>query len=203
VNEQDYHLDTGILGTRYLLDVLSDLGHTDVAFRVATQRTYPGWGYMVIEGATTLWERWEKICGGGMNSHNHIMLGSVDAWFYRVLAGISAGSPGWKTIIFKPPRVNGLDSAEAAVRTVLGTASISWNTTDSGCELDVTVPIGASGTVYVPFLPVSQSVLVDGIRKWSGSTAVEAGGGDVVAHGREGQYVIFSIGSGKYRFQST
>lgn len=203
VNEQDYHLDTGILGTRYLLDVLSDLGYTDVAFRVATQRTYPGWGYMVIEGATTLWERWEKICGGGMNSHNHIMLGSVDAWFYRVLAGISAGSPGWKTIIFKPPRVNGLDSAEAAVRTVLGPASISWNTTDSGCELDVTVPIGASGTVYVPFLPVNQSVLVDGIRKWSGSTAVEDGGGDVVAHGREGQYVVFSIGSGKYRFQST
>lgn len=79
VREHDHHLDTGILGTRYLLDVLTENGRADTAFRVATQESYPGWGYMVREGATTLWERWESITGGGMNSHNHITLGSIDA----------------------------------------------------------------------------------------------------------------------------
>ena len=81
----DCHLDTGILGTRYLFDVLSAAGAADLAGRIIRERSYPGWGYMIDEGATTLWERWENREGSGMNSHNHTMLGSVDSWFYRVL----------------------------------------------------------------------------------------------------------------------
>ncbi|MGC8746870.1 MAG: family 78 glycoside hydrolase catalytic domain [Candidatus Saccharicenans sp.] len=78
----DYHLDTGIIGTRYLLDVLSRFDRPEVALKIILQESYPGWGYMIREGATTLWERWEKLTGRGMNSHNHVMFGSLDAWLY-------------------------------------------------------------------------------------------------------------------------
>jgi alpha-L-rhamnosidase len=94
VKRNDSHVDTGIIGTRYLLEVLSEYGHFDVAYKTATQKSYPSWGYMVAEGATTLWERWEKLTGQSMNSHNHIMFGSIDAWFYKYLGGLAPLKPG-------------------------------------------------------------------------------------------------------------
>lgn len=201
VNEQDYHLDTGILGTRYLLDVLSDLGHTDVAFRVAAQRTYPGWGYMVEEGATTLWERWENIGGGGMNSHNHIMLGSVDAWFYRVLAGLSSLSPGWKQIRFKPPVIEGLHSAQASLRSVRGTLSISWVRRVEDFLMTVVVPVGSFGTVYVPLQREDQAVLLDGVSLWPGMEPRGPLQPRCELVGREANYVILTVGSGTFEFR--
>lgn len=68
VKYTDHHIDTGILGTRYLLDVLAENGRADEAYKIATCESYPGWGYMVREGATTLWEQWENLAGPGMNS---------------------------------------------------------------------------------------------------------------------------------------
>ncbi|OGU26950.1 MAG: alpha-L-rhamnosidase [Ignavibacteria bacterium GWA2_54_16] len=201
VNEQDYHLDTGILGTRYLLDVLSDLGRTDVAFRVAVQRTYPGWGYMVEEGATTLWERWEKIGGGGMNSHNHIMLGSVDAWFYRVLAGLSTLAPAWKHIRFKPPVVQGLDSAQAEFRSVRGRVSVAWRRSAEEFLMAIVVPVGAVGTVYVPVQREDHVVILDGTTVWSATQrqGSKAQGCELV--GCEEKYVLLNVGSGEYAFR--
>ncbi|MHA1328348.1 MAG: alpha-L-rhamnosidase-related protein, partial [Promethearchaeota archaeon] len=102
IDDQDYHLDTGIIGTRYLFDVLAKYDLNDVAYKIITQKSYPGWYYMIREGATTLWERWEKLEKGGMNSHNHAMLGSVDTWFYKHLVGIQPIEPGWKKIKIKP-----------------------------------------------------------------------------------------------------
>ncbi|TFG57914.1 MAG: alpha-L-rhamnosidase, partial [Candidatus Aminicenantes bacterium] len=107
IRQQDFHVDTGILGTRYILDVLTDYGHAEVAYRMATHKSYPGWGYMLAEDATTLWERWEKLTGHAMNSQNHIMLGSIDAWFYRVIAGLSPGLPGWRTVRIRPHTLGG------------------------------------------------------------------------------------------------
>lgn len=201
VDEQDYHLDTGILGTRYLLDVLSDLGYTGIAFKVAAQRTYPGWGYMVEEGATTLWERWEKICGGGMNSHNHIMLGSVDAWFYRVLAGIAPLSPGWKHIRFKPPVVEGLDSAQADLNSIRGKVSIAWKRRADEFSMELVVPVGSTGTVYVPLQCEDRAIVLDWTVLWP-----EPPPGDVTNQaaglvGREEDYVVFTVGSGEYVFK--
>ena len=125
-NDQDFHLDTGIIGTRYLLEVLTAIGRPDAAFRVATQTSYPGWGYMVREGATTLWERWEMIAGGGMNSHNHIMFGSIGAWFFGTLAGIRCLAPGWKRLAVRPVAPPGLRSVRAEHRTVRGTVGVDW-----------------------------------------------------------------------------
>lgn len=113
----DNHLNTGIWGTRYLLQTLSLYGHSDIAFKVVTQTSYPGWGYMLKEGATTLWERWELLTNsslkelnnikpteGGMNSHNHIMFGTVDNWFFDTLIGIEPcfENPGFDEFKISP-----------------------------------------------------------------------------------------------------
>jgi len=168
--DQDYHLDTGILGTRFLLEALSRGGRTDAAFRVVAQTSYPGWGYMVREGATTLWERWEKITGGGMNSHNHIMSGSVDAWLYKHLAGVRCAAPGWRKAVIEPPLVEGCRWARASIKTGGGKLSAAWERRPGEFRLDVRVPAGTEAEVRIPLISAGASVEdergpVKGIRR--------------------------------------
>ncbi|MCK7480621.1 MAG: hypothetical protein M0C28_27885 [Candidatus Moduliflexus flocculans] len=126
-----------------MLDVLTRNGQGEAAFRVATQKSYPGWGYMIAEGATTLWERWEKLGGHAMNSQNHIMLGSVDAWFYRVLAGLSPALPGWKKVRIRPHVLGDLTFVEASLETVAGRIGSAWKRAGDVFSLEVRVPVGA------------------------------------------------------------
>ena len=74
-----YHLSTGSLGTKYLFEALSQTGHSDVACKVLTQTSYPSYGYMLREGATTIWERWERLENVSMNSHNHSQMCDFDS----------------------------------------------------------------------------------------------------------------------------
>ncbi|NLA58829.1 MAG: family 78 glycoside hydrolase catalytic domain [Firmicutes bacterium] len=155
IREADYHFDTGIIGTRYMLDTLTDLGYKEVAYRMMAQESYPSLGYMIKEGATTVWERWEKLTGTGMNSHNHIMLGSVDTWFYRALAGIRLGEPGWSKVVIKPAIPAALDHASASVKTLKGQIASSWSRDKSGFEMKVTIPVNTKAVIYVPKLDYS------------------------------------------------
>ena len=198
INGSDYHVDTGILGTRFLLDVLSMNDHTDVAYKIATQKTYPGWGYMISENATTLWERWEKITGNSMNSHNHIMFGSIDAWFYRVLAGISLLEPGWGKIRIKPPILDDLNYASAKIDTVIGEASISWEKGASEFTLFTNVPVGATADVWLPLLWENATVYENGTLIWKDEEPIESS--SIHFNNKEDGYLRFYIGSGFYRF---
>jgi alpha-L-rhamnosidase len=200
VRHQDCHVDTGILGTRYLLDVLTANGQAETAFRVATQRSYPGWGYMIEEGATTLWERWEKLAGPAMNSQNHIMFGSIDAWFYRTIAGLSILEPGWKRFQVKPHVLGGLVSAEASLKTVRGPVRSAWNKEATDFILEVLVPLGAAARVCVPMvfpegiLTESGKVLYRGLRPPDPVAGITPAG-------REDRHVVFEVSSGAYRFE--
>ncbi len=169
VDDQDGHLDTGILGTRFLLEALSRGGRTDAAFRIVAQTSYPGWGYMIREGATTLWERWEKITSGGMNSHNHIMLGSVDAWLYKHLAGIRCAAPGWGKAIIEPPLLDGCPAARASVKAEGGTMSASWERKPGEFQLDVRVPAGTTAEVRIPLLAPHSSIEDEAGLVWDGA----------------------------------
>lgn len=152
VERHDYHLTTGNLCTKYLLEVLSAEGHDDLAHRIATQTTYPSWGYMLANGATTLWERWEHLTGGGMNSHNHPMLGSVGSWLYRRVAGLRLGTPrdGVPHCEIEVPVFTHISHATATLAIATGIASISWRRTDSGIEVDVTIPWNTTATLRLP-----------------------------------------------------
>jgi alpha-L-rhamnosidase len=198
---QDFHLDTGILGTRYLLDVLTANGHGETAYRVATRTSYPGWGYMIAEGATTLWERWEKLGGHAMNSQNHIMLGSIDAWFYRVLAGLSPARPGWSKVRVRPHVLGDLAFVEARLETVAGPISSSWTRSGEGLSLEVRIPVGSTAEVHVPLLGPGARVLESGKTLWRAGRAVETAP-EVTLAGDDGRTVAFEVGSGSYTFES-
>ncbi len=197
----DYHLDTGILGTRYLLDVLAANGAAEAAFRVATQKSYPGWGYMIAEGATTLWERWEKLAGHAMNSQNHIMLGSVDAWFYRTIAGLTPLLPGWKSVKVRPHVLGDLAHAEARIETVSGRVAAAWTRSDDAFSLEISLPAGARGEAHVPLLWPGARISESGRVLWRAGRTVEQADGIELA-GDDGSWVAFKVGSGLYKFES-
>lgn len=149
---RDHHLTTGNLCTKYLLEVLSESGNIDHSIKIATQTSYPSWGFMMESGATTLWERWELMTGGGMNSHNHPMLGSVGSWLYRWVAGIVIDENkknGRPHFIIRPPMTNLISSARASITTPWGSASVNWEIKDNRIRISVVIPWNCNATVQV------------------------------------------------------
>jgi alpha-L-rhamnosidase len=201
VRVQDYHVDTGILGTRYILDVLTENGQAEAAFRMATHKSYPGWGYMLAEGATTLWERWEKLTGFAMNSQNHIMLGSIDAWFYRVLAGLSPLRPGWQVVRVRPHILGDLEFVAASVDTVAGRVASSWRLNQAAFALEVAIPVGAAGEVHVPLLWPGARVVESGKVLWQAGRPGDPAPG-IEPAGAAADRAVFRVESGNYRFES-
>lgn len=148
------HIDCGILGARYLLPALTEGGLDDLAFRVASQETYPSWGRWIRQGATTLWEDWE-----GASSRNHHMFGSISAWFYGALAGIRCdpAAPGFRHILIDPRPAEGLTSAEGWHETQYGEVRSAWRIENGRFMLDVTIPPNTTAAVTLPGSHVTES----------------------------------------------
>jgi alpha-L-rhamnosidase len=150
------HLSVGFLGVENLLPVLAAHGHADVAYQVLLQPGFPGWGYMIGRGATTIWERWDGIKTDGsfndpgMNSFNHYGLGSVGDFLYRSVGGLSPAAPGYAALSVAPQPGGGLTSAKSSYETPYGGAVSDWSISGATLTLRVTVPAGASATVKVP-----------------------------------------------------
>lgn len=152
----NYHLTTGFLGTPYLCNVLSRFGHTDVAYKLLLQDTYPSWLYPVRAGATTIWERWDGIKTDGsfedpsMNSYNHYAYGAIGDWMYQNIAGIRAAEPGYKKIIIKPVIGGGLTWAEGSYNCSYGLISCKWTITGNKLNMDVSIPQNTTADISVP-----------------------------------------------------
>lgn len=146
IARRDGSLDTGIFGTKYLLHVLTDHGYEDAAYRVVSRRTYPGWGFWIERGATSMWETWET----NARSLNHHMFASVDDWFYKGLAGIRPEEPGFRKIRFKPAMPSGLAYARACVETASGTVRLHWQRTPSHWEIEIEVPAHSRAELILP-----------------------------------------------------
>ena len=131
-------MNTGIYGTRYLGDVLCDLGDGDLFVRLCNQPDYPGFGYMRAKGATTLWEQWTYK--GGMNSHNHAMFSGAANTLMTRLGGIRPAAPGFAEIEICPVFPSALDWVEASRGTPRGRVSVAWRRANGRIALDVTVP---------------------------------------------------------------
>eukprot|EP01088_Endostelium_zonatum_P008986 TRINITY_DN2217_c0_g1_i1.p1 TRINITY_DN2217_c0_g1~~TRINITY_DN2217_c0_g1_i1.p1 ORF type:complete len:1125 (-),score=235.96 TRINITY_DN2217_c0_g1_i1:25-3231(-) len=148
-NKRQYHLDTGIVGTKFLFPVLSDLlGESDLAYQISVQNTYPSYGWMVEQGATTLWESWQGSRYVDYASRNHIMFGTQSAWYYQSLAGITntPGTNAWSDITIHP-RINGVEKnlthTTANIDTNRGRVGAAWTTQQTYCS---TVP--EHGTIH-------------------------------------------------------
>ncbi|TFG15373.1 MAG: alpha-L-rhamnosidase [Promethearchaeota archaeon] len=199
IEDHDYHVDTGIVGTRYLWDVLTENGHADVAYKIITQESYPGYGYMIREGATTLWERWEKLEGSGMNSHNHIMLGSVDTWFYKTLAGISSMKPCWKKIRIKPYIPAELEYSSASLNSVKGIIHCSWEKDDNSLKMIVEIPIGSTSEIWIPINKNDIEIKEGNTILWKNGTLSESING-LEYKQKTNNHLIFNAGSGYFQF---
>ena len=141
-------IDTGIFGTRYIGEVLCDLGESDLLMELYTQKDYPGFGYMKKMGATTLWEQWKYK--GGMHSHNHAMNAGGISWLYTRLAGIRFTKPGGTGLLVKPCFPQKLQFVEATQMTVGGEVGVRWQREKDGVRVETTVPANVCATLELP-----------------------------------------------------
>ena len=140
-----WRLGTGFLGTPYLLSVLVDTGHADVAYRLLLNTDYPSWGYLVGHGATTMWERWngDQMRGDpSMNSYNHYAYGAVADWIYSYAGGIDARDTdaGYHTIYLHPNFDSRLGSLDLSYASRYGDIRSSWQVKGATVQWNVTIP---------------------------------------------------------------
>jgi alpha-L-rhamnosidase len=199
IKDYDDHLTTGFLGTPYLCHVLSNTGHTDIAYKLLLQESYPSWLYPVKMGATTIWERWDgqkpdsSFEDIGMNSFNHYAYGAIGDWMYQVMAGIDTYKeyPGYKKIKIMPHPGGGLHYVQADLQTYYGLVASHWKQQDGNFFLDVTVPVNTTADIYIPG---------DSSRVLEGGLALASGAGLRNVREENG-YTIVEAGSGIYHFE--
>jgi alpha-L-rhamnosidase len=202
VYKHDSHLTTGIIGTKYIMELLTRNGNADLAYDIACKTDYPSWGYMIANGATTLWELWQKREGPSMNSHNHPMFGSVGSWLYKALAGINLapGSAGFEKVILAPGMVRDLTHASGSTRTVRGRIACAWSRTERSARVEVTVPFGSEAEVVIPRLNLRDIKVSEGGRAvWADGHYVAGVSGISGAVDKDGAIRI-QTGGGRYVF---
>ena len=152
------HIDVGLLGTKAILNALSENGHADLAYKVASQETFPSWGWWIVNGATTFYENWPLDATRDI-SMNHIMFGEISAWYYKALGGIfpDEEAPGFKNVLLKPHFVEGLDQFKATHNGPYGIIVSSWEKTGDGIAYNVTVPAGSYATLFLDATEVFES----------------------------------------------
>lgn len=149
------HISCGVIGVQWLMQGLTDMGRGDIAWRLATQKSYPSWGYMAMKGATTTWELWNgDTASPQMNSGNHIMLlGDLVTWIYEDVAGIrpDADVPGFKHIIMKPDfSVDEMDNIISTYRSIYGDIISKWRKESGVLSWRVEIPANTSATLCFP-----------------------------------------------------
>lgn len=171
------HLNTGIIGTRYLFETLAMNGMNDLACTIMGQKDFPSFGWWIEQGATTSWEQWN-----GKDSRNHPMFGGGLTWFSRILAGVDTDptAPGFRHIIIRPIPARELDDVRYSTMTPYGEVSSHVRHDGTSVSLEVTVPFGSTATVYVP-------------------KSVE---GTCLDPMSDDSYVVFEAGPGVHTFQS-
>jgi alpha-L-rhamnosidase len=203
VYAKNTHLTTGIIGTKYLFPVLTRMGQSSLAYELATQTSYPSWGHMIENGATTIWELWQNKTGPAMNSHNHPAFGSIGAWFYQALAGINLvpDAPGFRRIRIEPHVVRDLGWASGTVETIRGTVSSSWRRTADGLRLEVTIPIGSEAEVHIPKLGLLNPVISEAGRPVWRARTYQAGVPGLTGAREADRAIVVQAGSGSYVFE--
>jgi len=199
VEKYDRHISTGFVSTIQLMRALTASGHEDLAYQLINTKTFPSWGYSIMQGATTIWERWDGYVKGrgfqnpGMNSFNHYAYGCVGDWMWKNIVGIDTVGPAFKQILIRPRVGGGLTWAKGTYQSVRGPISVDWKKTGKSLAITIAIPPNATATVYVPA---------------TGKSAVEESGhaiDDAVGVKTlrcEAGCMVFAVGSGTYRFQA-
>jgi alpha-L-rhamnosidase len=191
------HTSTGLVGGQWIMQTLTNNGRPDLALDIAENTTYPGWGYMIENGATTIWELWNgNSAAPDMNSGNHVMLlGDLIIWLNQDLAGIKADPsiPAFKHIIMKPYPVGDLKFTKVSFLSMYGPIKSEWHLTGTQFDWSLDIPANTTATVYIP-------AKKEGNITESGIPVSTAGGVKFVKF--EDGRAVYEIGSGRYHFIS-
>ncbi len=186
IQTSDLNLDFGILGAKYVPNVLTDHGYQEVVYDMIDTTRYPGWGNWIEKGATTHWEDWE-----GENSLNHPMFGCIGEWFYKTLAGIQPDieSPGFKHFFIEPWFPPKMEWVDCVKHTGYGDIAVNWSKNESEISLKLQIPVNTSATVLLP----SGELQIEGAKPETGKTGV------IQAYPTEEENKL-KLGSGNYEF---
>ncbi|GAB3927003.1 glycoside hydrolase family 78 protein [Larkinella terrae] len=201
IKENDNKLATGFLGLKPLLPALSATGHTKEAYQLLLSTEYPSWGFEVINGANTIWERWNSYIKGkgfennsGMNSFNHYAFGSVNEWLFGNAAGLKVGEAGYKTFTIRPEiAAEGIRSVKASYYSMNGLIETAWKKEGSTVSFKTTVPVNTTATVFIP--TTNPATVKESVKALKTNPAIR------VKAFKDG-YLQVEIGSGTYQFTS-
>ncbi|MGN8647335.1 family 78 glycoside hydrolase catalytic domain [Gracilibacillus sp. HCP3S3_G5_1] len=200
LEESNYHLTTGFVGTPYLNHVLTENGMNDAAYTLLFQKDYPSWLYQITKGATTIWEHWDGIKEDGsfwstdMNSFNHYAYGAIGDWLYRKVAGLelNESKPGFKNFTVKPYVGKGLDWVEANLESMYGKIRSAWKKDEiGGMQLEITVPVNTNATIKL------HEVDWHNVKE-NGKKLVE--GDNIISISEQEDELTITVGSGNYLF---
>lgn len=194
--ESNDHISTGLIGTQYLFRGLTEYGNTDLAFKLASNKTYPSYGYMIENGATTIWELWNgNTADPNMNSQNHVMmLGDLVTWFYENLAGIRTDKEavGFKKITMKPSLPADLQFINASYESAYGLIKSDWKKNNGIFEWNISIPANTSARIFLP--AKSEADVMEAGKALSDEIKV--------IQWKQGVLTI-EVPSGNYQFKST
>jgi len=206
IHRYNDHVATGFISTVPMMEELARAGHADLAYTLLLNRTIPSWGYMIDQGATTVWERWDGYVEGrpgggfqdaGMNSFSHYAIGSVGEWMYRHILGINPDDehPGFRRFEVRPLVQGPLTWAHGSLRTIRGDIRVDWAVADGRVRLGLTVPPGSTARVIVP--TADPSGVTEG-----GAPVAQAEGVRVVGTEKSPAGAMLEVASGSYQFES-
>jgi len=182
--KNDMHLTTGVLGTKYMPEALAQSGRADVAWGIINQKSAPSWNDM-MRRYTTVCEFWTL-----KQSKNHVMMGSIDAWFYRYITGIQPEekNPAYASFMVKPLLLDSLHSAKSEVETMRGKISSEWKMHDGQFTLKIEVPFNTTALISIPSkknteiteggIPVSQVAGIENIGYEDGAYLIKVHSGN-------------------------
>jgi alpha-L-rhamnosidase len=199
INKKGGHMVAGFVSVGYLLPQLTENGRNDLAYKLIANDTYPSWGYSIVNGATTIWERWNsytKETGFGdvaMNSFNHYSLGSCGEWMFRYVLGIEAEeeSPGYRHYNIKPYPDPSMEYAKGSYASIVGNISVEWKYGRGEFTMGVEIPANTAARVFVP--SGKKSLILENGQEIHKTDGIKVKGWS------EG-YTEFECGSGKYYF---
>ncbi|GIH02297.1 alpha-L-rhamnosidase [Rhizocola hellebori] len=205
IEKRGNKLTTGFVGVALLCPVLADHGRADLAYALLHQTEFPGWGYSIRHGATTIWERWDGwtdhsgFQSATMNSFNHYSLGSVGDWLFGRVAGIdqASGSVAYRELLLRPLPGGKLTWARAEQETVRGQVACGWSIADGRITVTVTVPPGSTASLEIPTpepgsVRESDAVAAD----QPGVLGVEASAAGAILRLTSGRYTLTAVAPG-------
>ena len=199
IEERNFHISTGFVGTKDIMTVLEKIGRNDIAYKLLLNTTYPSWGFSIKNGATTIWERWngwtpdEGFGNAAMNSYAHYAYGAVYLWMAENIGGIRPAEIAFKKIIIKPSPGGNLKNAKCEFESINGKISTDWSISKTAFKLNVEIPVNTTAKIYIPAAKISDI-------KENGKPVSRVK--NIQFTGMESEYAVFETGSGKYEFNA-